>query len=200
MNLLVAEDQSMLRDAMCQLLQMEDEVNKVFQAENGIQSIELLSKYQIDVAILDIEMPLKSGIEVLEWSKQYKPQTKVIIVTTFKREGYLKRSLQADVDAYVLKDRSIDDLMLTINLVLQGKKQYSPELMDMFTQKVNPLSEKEQVIIDFIAQGLTNKEIATKLFLSDGTIRNNITSIFNKLGVPNRTRAVKVARDNGWLN
>ncbi|MEE5988316.1 response regulator transcription factor [Ligilactobacillus equi] len=200
MNLLVAEDQSMLRDAMCQLLQMEDEVNKVFQAENGIQSIELLSKYQIDVAILDIEMPLKSGIEVLEWSKQHKPQTKVIIVTTFKREGYLKRSLQADVDAYVLKDRSIDDLMLTINLVLQGKKQYSPELMDMFTQKVNPLSEKEQVIIDFIAQGLTNKEIATKLFLSDGTIRNNITSIFNKLGVPNRTRAVKVARDNGWLN
>ncbi|KRL76285.1 hypothetical protein FC36_GL002000 [Ligilactobacillus equi DSM 15833 = JCM 10991] len=179
---------------------MEDEVNKVFQAENGIQSIELLSKYQIDVAILDIEMPLKSGIEVLEWSKQHKPQTKVIIVTTFKREGYLKRSLQADVDAYVLKDRSIDDLMLTINLVLQGKKQYSPELMDMFTQKVNPLSEKEQVIIDFIAQGLTNKEIATKLFLSDGTIRNNITSIFNKLGVPNRTRAVKVARDNGWLN
>ncbi|MGT2667124.1 response regulator [Streptococcus rifensis] len=198
MKLLVAEDQSMLRDALCQLLLMEDEVEVVFQASNGLEAITLLEKESIDVAILDIEMPQKTGLDVLEWIKTYQ-KTKVIIVTTFKRVGYFQRALKAGVDAYVLKDRSISELMTTIHTVLAGKKEYSPELMETIIINENPLSNQEQKVLELIAEGKTSKEIAARLFLSDGTIRNYTSSIFNKLGVSNRVEAIKIAQEQDWI-
>ena len=114
MKLLVAEDQSMLRDALCQLLMLEDDVEDVHAASDGQEAIALLKKEEVDVAILDIEMPVKTGLDVLEWIRANQRETKVVIVTTFKRKGYFKRALAAQVDAYVLKERSISDLMATI--------------------------------------------------------------------------------------
>ncbi|MDT9539257.1 response regulator transcription factor [Streptococcus mutans] len=198
MKLLVAEDQSMLRDALCQLLLMEDDVEEIYQAADGQEAIELLGKQTVDVAILDIEMPIKTGLDVLEWIRQYQ-DTKVIIVTTFKRSGYFKRALAAHVDAYVLKDRSASELMATIYTVLSGQREYSPELVEEVTFDNNPLSEREQEVLQLVAKGASNQTIAEQLFLSNGTIRNYMTAIFNKLNANNRTDAVRIARENGWF-
>ncbi|HEO8121083.1 TPA: response regulator transcription factor [Streptococcus agalactiae] len=196
MKLLVAEDQSMLRDAMCQLLLMEESVSTIDQAGNGGEAIAILSNKAIDVAILDVEMPILSGLDVLEWVRKYQ-NVKVIIVTTFKRSGYFQRAIRSNVDAYVLKDRSVADLMKTIQKVLSGGKEYSPELMENVI--FNPLSEQEIKILSLIAQGKTSKEIACTLFLSNGTVRNYTSNIFDKLGVNNRLEALKIAREKDWL-
>ena len=198
MKLLVAEDQSMLRDALCQLLLMEDDVEEIYQAADGQEAIELLGKQTVDVAILDIEMPIKTGLDVLEWIRRHQ-DTKVIIVTTFKRSGYFKRALAAHVDAYVLKDRSASELMATIYTVLSGQREYSPELVEEVTFDSNPLSEREQEVLQLVAKGASNQTIAEQLFLSNGTIRNYMTAIFNKLNANNRTDAVLIARENGWF-
>ncbi len=198
MKLLVAEDQSMLRDAMCQLLLMEDDVEEIFQVSNGLEAIQILQKEEIDVAILDIEMPKKTGLDVLEWIKA-NLTVKVVIVTTFKRVGYFQRAIKAGVDAYVLKDRSITELMATIQTVLAGRKEYSPELMETILSDKNPLSNQETKVLELIANGKSNQEIAENLYLSNGTIRNYSSSIFNKLGANNRVEAINIAQENGWI-
>lgn len=194
MKLLVAEDQSMLRDALCQLLLMEDDVDEVLQAGDGEEAIELVKNESIDVAILNVEMPKKSGLDVLEWIREHK-DLKVIIVTTFKRVGYFERAVKAGVDAYVLKDRSTSELMSTIHTVLAGKKEYSPELMESMISQDNPLSPQEKRI----SLGKSNQDIADTLYLSNGTVKNYTSSIFNKLSANNRVEAARIAKDKGWL-
>ena len=199
MRLLIAEDQSMLRDAMATLLSMQDSVESVLQAKNGKEAIDLISTNNIDVAILDVEMPEATGLEVLEYTRSNNIHCKVVIVTTFKRMGYFERAIKNNVDAYVLKDRSIDELMKTINTVLAGHKEYSPELMENIFNSHNPLTNQEKIILIKIKEGLSNKEIANALFLSEGTIRNYISNILTKLNCKNRTEAVKKSTEEGWL-
>ena len=199
MKLLIAEDQSMLRDAMSTLLSMEDSVESVLQAKDGKEAINLISTNDIDVAILDVEMPEATGLDVLEYIRSNNIHCKVVIVTTFKRIGYFERAIKNNVDAYVLKDRSIDELMKTINNVLAGHKEYSPELMENIFNSHNPLTNQEKIILLKIKEGLPNKEIANELFLSEGTIRNYISNILTKLNCKNRTEAVKKSTEEGWL-
>lgn len=199
MKVLLAEDQSMLRDALCQLLQLQPDVEVVHQAADGREAMELLKTNPVDVAILDVEMPYQTGLDVLEWMKEHQPAVKVIIVTTFKRPGYFERAVKADVDAYVLKERSIADLMKTIHTVLAGQKEYSPELMEVLMTHKNPLSHQELLVLEAAATGLSNKEIAEKLYLSNGTIRNYMSAILTKLAADNRTEAVRIAQDQGWI-
>ena len=199
MRLLVAEDQSMLRDALCQLLLLQEDVEDVLQAGDGQEAIRLLETHPVDIAILDIEMPIKTGLEVLEWAKRQRPQLKVVIVTTFKRPGYFERALKAGVDAYVLKERRITDLMSTLHTVLAGQKEYSPELMEGILTHPNPLSPQEQAVLKEVAKGASNQEIADRLFLSNGTIRNYMSAILTKLDAENRTEAARIAQEKGWL-
>lgn len=199
MKILLAEDQSMLRDALCQLLQLQPDVEVVYQVADGREAIELLKTNPVDVAILDVEMPYQTGLDVLEWVKEHQPAVKVIIVTTFKRPGYFERAVKADVDAYVLKERSIADLMKTIHTVLAGQKEYSPELMEVLMTHKNPLSHQELLVLEAAATGLSNKEIAEKLYLSNGTIRNYMSTILTKLAADNRTEAVRIAQEQGWI-
>ncbi|WP_270736543.1 response regulator transcription factor [Streptococcus anginosus] len=199
MKLLVAEDQSMLRDALCQLLELQSDVETVHQASNGQEAMTLLQSQKIDVAILDVEMPKQTGLDVLEWVKEKQPTVKVVIVTTFKRPGYFERAIKADVDAYVLKERSIANLMKTIHTVLGGKKEYSPELMEVMMTSKNPLSNQEILVLQAAARGLSSKEIAQKLYLSNGTVRNYMSSILTKLAAENRLEAVRIAQENGWI-
>ena len=199
MKLLVAEDQSMLRDALCQLLELQSDVETVHQASNGQEAMTLLQSQKIDVAILDVEMPKQTGLDVLEWVKVQQLTVKVVIVTTFKRPGYFERAVKADVDAYVLKERSIADLMKTIHTVLKGQKEYSPELMEAMMTSKNPLSNQEILVLQAAARGLSSKEIAQKLYLSNGTIRNYMSSILTKLTAENRLEAVRIAQENGWI-
>lgn len=199
MRLLIAEDQSMLRDAMATLLLMEDTIDEVLQAKNGKEAIDILVDSSIDVAILDIEMPEATGLDVLEFIRNKGISCKVIIVTTFKRAGYFERAIKNNVDAYVLKDRSIDELMKTINNVLAGNKEYSPELMENIFTNHNPLSNQEKILLAKVKEGLSNKEISSELYLSEGTIRNYISNILTKLNCKNRTEAVKKATEEGWV-
>ena len=199
MKLLIAEDQSMLRDAMATLLSMQDSVESVLQAKNGKEAIDLISTNNIDLAILDVEMPEATGLDVLEYIRSNNIDCKVVIVTTFKRMGYFERAIKNNVDAYVLKDRSIDELMKTISNVLAGHKEYSPELMENIFNSHNPLTNQEKIILIKIKEGLPNKEIANELILSEGTIRNYISNILTKLNCKNRTEAVKKSTEEGWL-
>lgn len=199
MRLLLAEDQSMLRDALSQLLQLQPDVKVVYQAADGREAMELLKTNPVDVVILDVEMPYQTGLDVLEWIKEHQLAVKVIIVTTFKRPGYFERAVKADVDAYVLKERSIADLMKTIHTVLDGRKEYSPELMEVLMTHKNPLSHQELLVLEAAATGLSNKEIAEKLYLSNGTIRNYMSTILTKLAADNRTEAVRIAQDQRWI-
>ena len=199
MRLLIAEDQSMLRDAMATLLLMEETIDEVLQAKNGKEAMDILEGSSVDIAILDIEMPEATGLDVLEFIRNKGISCKVIIVTTFKRAGYFERAIKNNVDAYVLKDRSIDELMKTINNVLAGHKEYSPELMENIFTNHNPLSNQEKILLVKVKEGLSNKEISSELYLSEGTIRNYISNILTKLNCKNRTEAVKKATEEGWI-
>lgn len=199
MKILVAEDQHLLRDALCQLLRLQESVSEVVSVSDGALAIARLDD-TFDVAILDIEMPNKTGLDVLEWAKKNTPTVKIVIVTTFKRPGYFERAVRANVDAFVLKDRSISELMVTLDKVMNGQKEYSPELMDVLVGQSNPLSEQEMNVLRLMAQGLSNSDIAQQLFLSYGTVRNYVSVILSKLGVENRTQAVNMAKDNGWVS
>lgn len=198
-TMIIAEDQHMLRKAMVQLIELNDDLKVIADVGNGNEALELIKTYEPDIAILDIEMPGMTGIEVLAESKALKLQTKIIVVTTFKRPGYFEKAVVNDVDAYVLKERSIDELVNTIQKVVKGKKEYSDSLMTSLITYTNPLTHKEQVVLREIGNGLSSKDIADKLYLSNGTIRNYTSSIIDKLEAENRFDAWKIATNNGWI-
>ncbi|WP_423156904.1 response regulator transcription factor [Staphylococcus warneri] len=197
--MIIAEDQHMLRKAMVQLIELNEYLKVIADVGNGNEALELIKTYEPDIAILDIEMPGMTGIEILAESKALKLQTKIIVVTTFKRPGYFEKAVANDVDAYVLKERSIDELVNTIQKVVKGKKEYSDSLMTSLITYTNPLTHKEQVVLREIGNGLSSKDIADKLYLSNGTIRNYTSSIIDKLEAENRFDAWKIATNNGWI-
>lgn len=198
-SIVIAEDQNMLRKAMIQLIEFHDDLKVINDFDNGVDALECITHNQPDIAILDIEIPGMTGLEVLSQLREHKVKTKVIIVTTFKRPGYFERAVANDVDAYVLKERSVDDLVTTIHKVLNGEKEYSTSLMTSLFKEANPLTHKEQVVLREIGEGLSNKEIADKLYLSSGTVRNYMSNIIDKLEAENRFDAWKKANDKGWI-
>ncbi|MCD8836367.1 response regulator transcription factor [Mammaliicoccus sciuri] len=198
-SIVIAEDQEMLRKAMVQLMEMNDELNILGDFSNGEDALESIQSLEPDVTILDVEMPKMTGLEVLKKVKDSNLNTKVIIVTTFKRPGYFESAVANDVDAYVLKERSIDELVETIKNVMDGKKEYSESLMTSMFKDRNPLSPKEQLVLKEIGKGLSSKEISKELYLSDGTIRNYTSIIIDKLEADNRFDAWQKAIEKGWI-
>lgn len=198
-SIIIAEDQYMLRKAMVQLIEFNDQMNVIEDCGNGVDAFDFIKKYHPDIAILDIEMPGLTGLEVLVKIKEFKLDTKVIIVTTFKRPGYFEKAVANDVDAYVLKERSVEDLIQTIQNVMKGEKEYSTSLMTTLFKESNPLTHKEQVVLREIGDNLSSKEIAEKLYLSDGTVRNYTSNIIDKLNAENRFNAWKKAKEKGWI-
>lgn len=168
--------------------------------ENNDYDLELLvDRDQVDVAILDVEMPGLTGLEILQLIREKAINVKVIIVITFKRPGYFEKAVTYDVDAYVLKERSVGELVQTIHRVMRGEKEYSEVLMSSIFTERNPLTLKEQTVLKEIGNGLSNREIAKALFLSNGTVRNYISTIMDKLEADNRFDAWKTAYDKGWI-
>lgn len=198
-SIVIAEDQEMLRKAMVQLMELNDELNILGDFSNGKDALEGIQSHEPDVAILDVEMPKMTGLEVLKEVKDSNLNTKVIIVTTFKRPGYFESAVANDVDAYVLKERSIDELVETIKNVMDGNKEYSESLMTSMFKDRNPLSAKEQLVLKEIGKGLSSKEISKVLYLSDGTIRNYTSIIIDKLEADNRFDAWQKAIEKGWI-
>ena len=198
-SIVLAEDQTMLREAMVQLINLNDNIEVVASTGNGKQALAYIESEKPNVAILDIEMPGLTGLEILSHIRNKQLDVKVIIVTTFKRPGYFESAVSYDVDAYVLKERSIEELVTTVYKVLNDEKEYSESLMTTIFNERNPLTPKEQLVLKEIGKGHSSKEIAINLFLSDGTIRNYTSIIIDKLEAENRYDAWHIAKHKGWI-
>lgn len=198
-RIMIAEDQRMLRGALGSLLNLEDDIEVIAEVGNGEEAYKSIISLQPDVCLMDIEMPIKSGLDVAEELKKIGSSCKIIILTTFARPGYFKRAVNADVHGYVLKDGSSDDLAETIRNVMKGKREFAPELVFGSLQDENPLTEREREVLKLVSEGKTAKEISAVLFLSSGTVRNYISEAINKLHVKNRIEAIAIAKEKGWL-
>lgn len=198
-KIVIAEDQAMLLGAVANLLDMEADFSVVGQAKNGEEALQLCNQYQPDVLLTDIEMPSMSGIELAERLQQLQFAGKVIVLTTFARSGYLRRAMDAGIKGYLLKDTPSDDLASAIRKVVSGRKVIDPELVIEAFDEADPLSEKERKTLKLAADGLTTEQIAEKLFLSKGTVRNYLSSAASKLNAQNRIEAARIARQKGWL-
>lgn len=196
-RIVIAEDQRMLLGALGSLLNLEEDMEVVGQAKDGEEAIELVDRLQPDICIMDIEMPKKSGLEAAEELKDAK--CKVIILTTFARSGYFQRAVKAGVSAYLLKDSPSDELADSIRSVMSGKRLYAPELMEDLYSEENPLTDRETEVLELIAEGKNTKEIAIALQIKNGTVRNYISSIMEKLEVTNRIEAITQSREKGWF-
>lgn len=197
----LAEDQGMLNSALSQLLELEDDLHVVGKATDGKTAWQEIQNLEPDVAILDIEMPGLTGLDVADQMHMNKLKTRALILTTFAQKAYFERSVNAHVAGYLLKDSPSDDLITVIRQIMAGKTIYAPELVvNMISVDSNPLTKRELAVLIEADKGGSTKEIAASLFLSDGTVRNYLSAIFSKLGVHHRIEAVKVAKQNKWLN
>jgi len=197
-RIVIAEDQGMLLGALRSLLSMEEDMEVVGLAKNGEEAIALVAEHQPDVCIMDIEMPVKTGLDAAE--ELHNSDCKVIILTTFARPGYFERARKAGVRGYLLKDSPIEELVSAIRTIVDGKRIYAPELVDFVYEddSENPLTERESQVLTLVAEGKTTKEIAAELFLSAGTVRNYISTILEKLHVGNRIEAIARFKEKGW--
>ncbi len=198
-KIVLAEDQTLLRGALATLLSLEDDLNVVAQADDGKKALQLVKELHPDILVTDIEMPELSGIDLAEKIVQENINVKVVIVTTFARSGYLQRALSAGVKGYLLKDTPSEKLAEAIRKVADGQDAIMPEFAKDDMEVHDPLTDRERQILRLVENGLTNKEIGEKLFLSAGTIRNYLAMATEKLNVSNRIEAFKLAREKGWL-
>lgn len=198
-RLFIAEDQRMLLGALGSLLDLEEDMKVIGQALNGEEALKAILRLEPDVCIMDIEMPVYSGLEVAEELMKKGCKSKVIILTTFARPGYFERAVKAGVHGYLLKDGEIDDLADAIRKCVKGKRMFSPELTFNMIRDENPLTVREQQILRLAALGKTTKDITLELYLSQGTVRNYISEIIQKLNAKNRTEAASIAEEKGWI-
>ena len=199
LKILIAEDQAMLLGAVATLLDLEDDFEVVGKASNGEQALEFCQGQKPDIVLSDIEMPQMTGIELAERLHSEQFAGKVIILTTFARSGYLRRAMDAGVRGYLLKDTPSEELADAIRKVANGRKVIDPELVVEAFDEMDPLSEKERKTLKLAADGLTTEQIAEKMFLSKGTVRNYLSSASSKLNAQNRIEAARIARQKGWL-
>ncbi|RLQ93208.1 response regulator transcription factor [Falsibacillus albus] len=195
----IAEDQRMLLGALGALLDLEEDIEVVGQAMNGEEALSTILSMKPDICLMDIEMPVKSGLEIAEALKNAGSLSKIIILTTFARPGYFERAVKIGVHGYLLKDGSIDELADAIRDVMKGKRAFSPELMMETIRDANPLSARESEILKLAAEGKTAKEIAGILYLSSGTVRNYLSEVIQKLEANNRIEAISIAEQKGWI-
>ncbi|GAC86371.1 two component transcriptional regulator LuxR [Gluconobacter thailandicus F149-1 = NBRC 100600] len=199
-RLILAEDQAMLLDAFEALLGLEEDIQIVGRAADGQQALQLAATLRPDVIITDIEMPHMTGIELAERVREQGLPSRVMIVTTFGRAGYLRRALQAGVRGYMLKDAPITQLADAIRKVAAGGRAIASDLAEAVWDALpDPLSDRERSMLRLAEAGRTNKDIAEELSLSAGTVRNYFSEIVQKLDARNRIEAGRIARQNGWL-
>jgi two-component system, NarL family, response regulator DesR len=199
-RIMIAEDQTMVRQALVALLGLEPDIEVVAQAADGHEAIAMARKYQPDVAVLDIEMPGPSGIEVASQLGQSGFTGKVVIVTTFDRPGYLRAAMAAGASGFLLKDAPAADLASAIRKVAAGQRVVDPSLAAAaLAQGESPLTDRETEVLAAAAGHDAIADIAERLHLSNGTVRNHLSAAIQKLGARNRAEAVEMAQQKGWL-
>ncbi|MGF1607401.1 MAG: DNA-binding response regulator [Rhodothalassiaceae bacterium] len=198
-RVLVAEDQGMILGALAALLDLEADIQVIDRAADGAQALRRLQREPADVLVTDIEMPGLSGLDLARHIQKAGWPTKVLIVTTFARPGYLRRAMDAGVRGYLLKDTPSEQLADAVRRIAQGQRVVAPDLMDAAWGEPDPLSERERQALRLAEDGRSAKAIAAELGLSPGTARNYLHEASQKLGVTNRIEAARLARARGWL-
>ncbi len=198
-RVLLAEDQAMVRGALSALLGLESDIEVLAAAADGESAWRELQRLQPDILVTDIEMPGLTGLELAQRIQRHELPIKVVIVTTFARQGFLRRALDAGVYGYLLKDAPAEDLAEALRKVHRGGRAIAPELAMEAWSEPDPLNERERQVLRFAGEGLSATDIASQLQLSHGTVRNYLSEAIGKLGVSNRIEAYRLARQKGWL-
>jgi len=198
-RVLIAEDQAMVRGALAALLTTEGDFEISGDASNGREALELVVKLRPDVLLTDIEMPELTGLELATEIKRRHLPVKVVILTTFARAGYLRRALDSGVSGYLLKDAPASTLANAIRRIRTGARVIDPELAAEAWTEADPLTDRERQVLRYAGEGKSGAEIAERLSLSEGTVRNYLSEAISKLGASNRTEAARIARQRGWL-
>ncbi|HEY6469029.1 MAG TPA: response regulator transcription factor [Candidatus Dormibacteraeota bacterium] len=199
-RLLIAEDQGMVRGALATLLALESDIDVVAQCARGDEVVDAALAAFPDVALLDIEMPGMDGLEAAARLHQAQPACVIIILTTFGRPGYLRRAMEAGATGFVVKDGPADQLAVSIRRAVAGERVIDTALAAAaLSDGSNPLTPRERDVLHAASAGATIASIAKSLFLSQGTVRNYLSSAIQKTGAHNRIEAVRAAEQHGWL-
>ncbi|QHL90505.1 response regulator [Sphingomonas changnyeongensis] len=199
-RLVIAEDQALVLGALAALLALEDDIEILARVGDGAAALDAVRQLRPDILLSDIEMPQLTGLDVAEAIARAGLDTRVLIVTTFGRAGYLRRALDAGVRGYLLKDTPSDALAAAIRKVAAGGRAIAPELAEAaWDAPANPLTERERDVLRLADEGRSNKEIARQLDLSPGTVRNYLSEASAKLCASSRIEAGRIARERGWL-
>ena len=209
-KLMIADDHSMIREGLKQLLELDYNLKVVAEAADGNETLKKLDEYNVDVLLLDINMPNMNGLEALKHIRVNNFNTKVLILTIHNEIDYLLKAVDIGCDGYVLKDSDSNLLRKAIYTVYEGEKFIQPSLTPMLNAglisraeidpKLNELTRREMEILKLIVEGLFNKEIGLKLDISERTVKNHISSIFKKIEVSDRTQAAVYAIKNNLIN
>jgi len=195
----LVEDQAMVLGALSALLDREADLEVSGQSLSAEDALTALAESPVDVVVTDIELPALSGLDLAERLRAAGGGERVVILTTFGRAGYFERAMAAGVGAYVLKDAPAHELVDVIRRVHGGERIVDPQLVAASWAQPNPLTERERECLKLAADGLSNNDIAGRVFLSEGTVRNYLSSALGKLGAHNRVEAARLARQNGWI-
>jgi two-component system response regulator DesR len=199
-RLLLADDQNLVRSALAALLNLEDDFDVVAEVGRGDEVVAAAKEHAADVALLDIEMPGIDGLAAAAALSHEVPDCKVLILTTFGRAGYLRRAMEAGALGFVVKDAPAEQLADAVRRVVAGERVVDPALAAAtLAGGASPLTGRERDVLVAARDGATVNDIARKLFLSEGTVRNYLSAAIAKVGVRNRTEAVRVADERGWL-
>lgn len=196
-TVVIAEDQDMVLGALAALLEMEGDISVVTQARNGKQALDAVLAHKPNVLITDIEMPEMTGLDAASAIKG--GSTRVIMVTTFARPGYLRRALEAGANGYLLKARPARELADAVRRVHQGQRVIDPDLASEAWGEIDPLTDRERQVLRLAAEGISTGDVAKQLHLSSGTVRNYLSEAIDKLGASNRIEAARIAKSKGWL-
>jgi len=199
-QVVVAEDQAMVLGALAALLETEPDIAVCARCANGREALDAIAKLNPHILVTDIEMPGMTGLTLAAEVRDRYPRTRVIILTTFARPGYLRRALDAGAKGYLLKDRPAAELADAVRRVHQGLRVIDPDLAaEAWDSGPDPLTDRERQILRQAAEGKSSQEIADELRLSEGTVRNYLSEAISKLGAANRIDAARIARAKGWL-
>jgi len=199
-RVLLAEDQAMVRGALATLLDLETDMEVVAQVARGDEVVDAVTTSEPDVAVLDIEMPGMSGLDACAALIRARPATRVLIVTTFGRPGYLRRAMEAGASGFLLKDAPAAQLADAIRRAANGERIVDPGFAaEALSEGANPLTRREQEVLAAARDHATVGELSAGLHLSQGTVRNHLSAAIQKLGAQNRADAVRIAELKGWL-
>jgi two-component system response regulator DesR len=198
-RVLLAEDQAMVRGALLALLKLESDLDVIGSAADGEEAWTFIERDKPDILVTDIEMPRLTGLELAQRIRDRGIDCKVVIVTTFARPGFLRRALDSGVSGYLLKDAPAEQLAEALRKVHRGGRAIDPQLALEAWSGEDPLNERERQVLRLAGEGLSASDIADRLHLSQGTVRNYLSEAIGKLGVGNRIEAARLARQKGWL-